>query len=197
MDYKTWIGIITVGIAFFSYIPYFRDTFAGKTKPHVFSWLIWAVLTGIGFFGQIADNAGPGAWVTGFTTAVLTIFVILFVLGKRGEKNIMLVDWLSLIGAGIALLFWYLTKGPLLSVILITLIDAFGFFPTFRKSFNKPNEETAITFFLSGFKFVLAFFALNKVSLVTFLYPASLIFMNWLFVAMLIIRKHQLYGSKG
>lgn len=187
---KTTLGIIATVIALVAYIPYFRNIFSGKTKPHAFSWLVWGSLTAIGFAGQVAENAGPGAWVTGFT-AFVCFFIFMAALVK-GEKDIVLIDWLSLLGAGFALLFWWITQGPLLSVILITLIDALGFFPTFRKSYYKPEQETAITFALSGLKFVIAIAALENFSVVTWLYPASLVVMNGLFVTMLIIRRKQL-----
>ena len=190
MDSKSVIGILATVIAFVSYIPYFKDIFANKTKPHAFSWLIWGVLTAIGFAGQVADGAGPGAWVTGFT-AIVCFFV--FIAGLiKGRKNIVLVDWLSLIGSGIALLLWPLTQSPLLSVILITVIDALGFFPTFRKSFFRPDEETLITYFLSGFKFLLSLFALSNFTIITSLYPISLVIMNWAFILMLIVRRRTL-----
>ena len=193
MDYKSVIGVTATVIAFISYIPYFKDIFANKTKPHAFSWLVWGILTAIGFAGQVVDGAGPGAWVTGFT-AVICFFI--FIAGVvKGRKNIVLIDWLSLIGAGLALILWYLTKGPSLSVILISVIDALGFFPTFRKSYFKPNEETLITYFLSGFKFLLSLFALSNFTITTSLYPISLVVMNWAFIGMLFIRRKQL--SKG
>lgn len=190
MDYRVLLGILATLIAVYSYIPYFKDIFKGKTKPHAFSWLIWSVLTGIAFFGQLTDNAGPGAWVTGFTAIIC--FAIFLVGLKVGKHNITTIDWISLLGAGISLLFWYSTNSPLISVILITIIDAFGFFPTFRKSFSKPNEETLTTYALSGLKFLIALAALENVSVVTALYPASLVLMNWAFVGMLIIRRRKL-----
>lgn len=142
---KEALGIIAVIIGIIGYFAYFRDIFAGRTKPHAFSWLVWGILTGIGFFGQRADNAGPGAWVTGFTAVVCLIVFILAIF--RGEKQIVLVDWLSLFGAFVAMGLWALTKGPLLSVILVTIIDALGFFPTFRKSYFKPSEKRPFSIF--------------------------------------------------
>jgi hypothetical protein len=148
------------------------------------------VLTGIGFFGQVSGGAGPGAWVSGFT-AIVCIIIFAFALVK-GKRNIAMVDWLFLAGAGIALYFWYLTKNPFISVILISVIDALGFLPTFRKSYFKPYEETLSTYALSGFKFVISLIALNTFSVVTAFYPASLVFMNWLFVGLVIVRRNQL-----
>lgn len=190
MDYKDMLGLLAVIIAFLSYIPYFKDILANKTKPHAFSWLVWGILTGIAFFGQIAGGGGPGAWVTGFT-AIICVIIFLFGL-TRGRKNIVLIDWLSLLACGIALVLWFITKGPLLSVILITLVDAIAFLPTFRKSYMKPGEETAKTYLLSGFKFVISLFALNSFSVITALYPLSLVLMNWIFVGLLVIRRKQL-----
>ena len=184
------LGIISVIVALLGYIPYFRDIFRGKTKPHAYSWLVWSSLTWIAFTGQILNKGGAGAWVTGFTALVcLTIF---FLALKKGEKNITSSDKLSLLGAGFALLLWYVTSDPLFSVILVIIIDALGgFYPTFRKSYNKPQEETIITYFLSGLKFAIALMALQSYSIITYLYPIFLVLINWTFVVMLIIRRRQ------
>ena len=189
IELKSILGTIAIIIALIGYVPYFRDIFRGKTKPHAYSWLVWSSLTGIAFFGQILYKGGAGAWVTGFTAIVS--FTIFFLALKKGEKNITSSDKLSLFGAGFALLLWYLTSNPLIAVILIIIIDSLGFYPTFRKSYHKPHEETMLTFFLSGLKFAIAIVALQNYSVVTYLYPASLVLMNWVFVGFLIIRRRQ------
>jgi hypothetical protein len=186
---KTALGILATVMAFVSYIPYIRNMLSGKTKPHAFSWLVWGMLTAIAFVGQVSEGAGPGAWVTGFTACV-SFFIFVTAL-RTGEKDIAKSDWLSLVGAGIAMLLWWATSDPLIAVILITVIDALGFFPTFRKSYHKPYEETAITFAISGLKFVVAIIALENLTPTTWLYPASLVLMNGIFVVMLLIRRKQ------
>lgn len=191
---KAFLGIIATLLALYSYVPYFRDIFAGKTKPHAFSWLVWFFLTAIAFTAQIKDNGGAGAWVTGFTALVaFTIFIAAI---TRGEKNITRSDWLCLAGSFMAMGLWAVTNSPLIAIILITIIDALGFAPTFRKAFYKPHEETMITFALSAVKFVIAIAALSNYSIITVLYPASLVLMNGLFVALLITRRKQLGITK-
>lgn len=187
MDYKSIIGVTAVIISIVGVIPYFKDILAGKTKPHAFSWLVWGILTGIGFAGQVAGGAGPGAWVTGFSS--LTCFVIFIAGVVKGRTNIVLLDWLSLLGAGIALILWYVTENPLYSIILIIIIDAFGFYPTVRKSYYKPYEETLIFYFLNGFKMFISLFALSNYTLTTLLYPIYLIAADWLFITMLHFRR--------
>jgi hypothetical protein len=190
MGYRGIIGFVATVIALISYVPYFRDIFARKTKPHAFTWLIWGVLTGIAFVGQLSGHAGPGAWVTGFTAIICIAIAAIAAVG--GERNIARLDWIALTGAGIALAVWFLTRGPLLSVILITIIDNIGFIPTLRKSYYRPAEETMSTFVMSGLKWVLGILALEHISLTTALFPFSIVVASWLFVVMLLVRRNQL-----
>lgn len=46
-------------------------------------------------------------------------------------------------------------------------------------------------YFLSGLKFVLALLSLETLSLLTTLFPLSLVLMNWLFVAMLLVQRRR------
>ena len=187
-EYKIFFTIISIFIGLLGYAFYYKDIFRGKTKPHAFSWLVWSLLAGIAFFGQISDQGGIGAWVSGFTTIVsFSIFIIAL---WKGENNITLSDKLSLSGAGVALFLWYVTNNPFASIILITVIYTFGgFYPTVRKSYSKPQEETILTYFFDGIKWLIALFALENYSVITSLYPLAAFCMNSIFVGLLIIRR--------
>lgn len=191
--YKPVLGSIALLVAFVSYVPYIKNIFVGKTKPHAFSWLVWGILNGIAFAGQMHDKGGAGAWSVGLTAAVM--FFIFSVSLKRGEKDIRPFDWFCLISALLSLIPWLLTNDPLVSVILITIIDALGFLPTVRKSYKKPHQETLVTFMLSIIKYSLVVIALQKYTAVTVLFPLSLVVMNALFVGMLVIRRKQIVAN--
>lgn len=190
---KTFLGILAILIGLYGYIPYFRNIFAGKTKPHAFSWFVWFLLTAIAFFAQIAGKGGAGAWVTGFT-ALVSLFITITAL-KVGRKNIVPLDWLFFVGSLASLVLWAVTKNPVGSVILITIIDALAFIPTFRKSYHKPDEETALTYTLSSLKFAVSLAALSVVTVTTALYPLSLVITNGLFVGMVLWRRQSLKVS--
>lgn len=190
MGYRDIIGVLATIIALVSYVPYFRDIVAHRTKPHAFTWLIWGVLTTIAFVGQLYGHAGPGAWVTGFTA--LVCIAIAVIAAFSGTREIVPLDWIALGGAAVALSLWFLTRGPLLSVILITIIDNLGFVPTLRKSYSRPHEETMSTFALSGFKWVLGLIALEHFTLITALFPLAIVVASWLFVVMLLVRRRKL-----
>lgn len=190
MDIKIILALIAIVMTLVGYFYYFRDIFAGKTKPHAYSWLVWALLTAIAFAGQLHDNGGPGSYVTGVTAAIS--FFIFFLAIKRGEKDITRSDRAYLIMAILAIIPWLLTNDPVISVILISIIDFLGFIPTIRKSYHKPHEETLIHYVLAGLKFVLAIIALDHYSITTWFYPASLVAANLFFVVMLILRRKKI-----
>lgn len=190
MNIKVAIAAISILMTLAGYFYYFRDIFRGKTKPHAYSWLIWALLTAIAFVGQLSDNGGAGSYVTGVTAFVS--FIIFFLALSRGEKNATRSDLVYLVASLLAIVPWLLTNDPVSSVILISIIDFLGFLPTIRKSWSKPYEETLIHYVFAGLKFVLAIIALENYSIITWFYPASLVAANLFFVVMLIIRRKQL-----
>ena len=193
-DSTVILGLVATLISLIGFILYFKNIFAGKTMPHAFSWLIWAILTGIAFVAQVVEGAGPGAWAMGITSvACFAIFILSLLKGKR---QFVLFDWISLVAAFVALFLWWFTKEPTLSIILIALTDGVGFLPTFRKAFYYPYEDTAITFAFEGLKYFISLFALEAITISTWLYPASLVLMNWLFVTFLLIRRKQVKATK-
>lgn len=192
-DYKIILGFITLGIATVSYSFYFRDIFLGKTKPHAFSWFAWSVLSGTVFIAQLLGNAGPGAWITGFTA--VACFAVSVIASFKNEEPFKIFDWVSLLAALAALILWRFTGQPAVAVLLVSAAYCFGFLPTFRKGYQKPFQETVATFALNSLKFGISIFALNSLSVNTWLYPATLFASNGLFVIMLLARREQIKNN--
>jgi hypothetical protein len=184
---KEILGFITVALALVGFFPYFRDILKGKTKPHLFTYLIWTVVTFLAFFGQVAAGAGPGAWTTG-TMALLTVGVLALSF-KYGTEDIKKVDAIFLAVALLAIVPWWLTHNPTLSVVIATIVDVCAFFPTIRKTFNDPSSETLISYVLNLFRHSLALFALSTFALATYIYPAALLFMNVIMVFVIVTEK--------
>lgn len=189
------LAVISVAIVLYQYIPYVISVFKGKTRPHIFSWFIWGVLTAIAFFGQVVDDAGPGAWVTGFTAAGCLLICMLCY--KYGEKTITRSDWISFICGLAAIPLWLVTNNPLTAMLVITVVDALAFYPTLRKSWHKPYEELLQTYALSGTKFLLAIFALENFTPTTWLYPVSLVLMNYGFCVIILWRRNSLKNDRS
>ena len=189
-EFKNFLGIAATILVFIGYIPYLRDIVRGKTKPHIYSWFLWGFVTLIAFALQFNAGAGSGSFVT-LAAAIMCLAVIgLGFVYKSGVK-IVLIDTVFLILAIVALVLWLVAKQPVLSIILTTLVDLFGFAPTIRKSWNEPFTETLSFYYLNTFRFGLALMALQKYSIVTALYPISWLVVNGLFAMMLVARRRQ------
>ena len=169
---------------------YIASILRHQTRPHLFTWTVWTLLSGIGFFAQLHDHAGPGAWALGITT-VCTLIISLLCL-KYGDKHFTRGDKIALGASLTAILPWLLTDDPLGSVILISLIDLVAFYPTIRKSWGKPDQEHLGGYNLASLKFMLSFPAMSAYSLNTVLYPAVIIAANSAFVVMCLIRRKAL-----
>jgi hypothetical protein len=70
---KDFLAIIAAILAVAGNLPYIRDAFTHRVKPHPFTWLVWTIVSAIVFFGQLAKGAGIGALPAG----VAEIFTII------------------------------------------------------------------------------------------------------------------------
>ena len=184
------LGAVSIILAALSLIPYFISVLSGRTRPHMFSWAIWTVLTAIAFMVQWTSGAGPGAWATAFSAVgCLAILIAAF---WHGERHITRSDWATFIAALLAIPIWLLTENAALAAIWVTVIDGLGFYPTFRKSWFKPHEEMVSSHAISMVKHVFSILALNQIFIATAFYPAALIGLNFALVTMIIFRRRYL-----
>ena len=180
-------GTLSTFLAIVAYVPYFLSMVRGSTRPHVFSWVLWTLLTWIIFAAQAAAGAGPAAWSTG-VTALFCIAITAAAL-RYGEKNITRTDWAALTAGLFTIPLWVWTKDPTASAVLATAVDLVAFYPTFRKSWHKPREEMVFAHSVSLIKHALCLPALVTVSLATTVYPAALLVANIALVSMIIMRR--------
>ncbi len=177
-----------IGIACF--VPYLRDIFKHKTKPHSYTWLIWTILQVTGVAAMLAAGAGIG--ITSLAIgATLCGFIFLLSL-KYGTRDITLFDTLCLIAALGVLAIYFFLRDPLFSIIAVTAIDFIGFMPTFRKAYVDPHSETASNYALSALSSLLALGALQVISVTTALYLVSLVITNGACAAIIIMRRKKI-----
>lgn len=179
------LGIVLTIVA---YVPYIRSIQAGTIKPHVFSWVIWGLSTLIVFTAQLAGGGGLGAWPIG-VSAVITIYVAILAFIKKSDATITRSDWAFLMVALVSLPIWVVTEDPLWAVVILTLVDLFGFGPTFRKAYWKPYEEQLLFFGLMAARNVISIGALEVYSTTTVLFPAATGAACLIFIMMVLIRR--------
>src|SRR3990167_3221068 len=146
MDVKIILTVISTAIGVVSFFPYLRDTFSLKTKPHAYTWLIWAITQGTAVFGIWHGGGGWGA--LNLTIGTLFVIVVFLFSIKYGTKNITKSDTAILVAALLAIIIWWRLDQPLISVIMVSMIDVIGYIPSFRKSYQEPWSETLISWIL-------------------------------------------------
>ncbi|AOK53158.1 hypothetical protein WT15_19585 [Burkholderia stagnalis] len=186
-------GVVGSAVSLLAAIPYGLAIFRRAVRPHLFTWLIWSVVTAIAAAGQWAAGAGPSAWCTAAiaATCFLTFVASIF----RGERGWTLSDWVFLGAALSAIPVWVLTKDPTASICLVTLIELAGLGPTVRKTFRDPWSESLVYFALCVVKYALAVLALRTWSVAVALYPIVNIAASIGVCMLMIVRRRVLSGA--
>ncbi|WP_175688730.1 hypothetical protein [Burkholderia anthina] len=189
-DAASVLGVIGSAVSLLAAIPYALALYRRTVRPHLFTWLVWSVVTAIAAAGQFAAGAGPSAWctaaiaVTCFLTFVASIF--------RGERGWTRVDWFFLCAALSAIPLWMLTDDPTISICLVTLIELAGLGPTVRKTLHDPWSESLAYFALCVLKYALALLALSRWNVAVAFYPSVNIIASIGIGALMIVRRQAL-----
>lgn len=186
-DWREILSGIAVAIAVFSYLKYIQSILQWRIQPHVFSWGIWALTTGIAFFAQVAGGGWWWAAQNGITF-LICIFVAFLALNfeKRGKFDIL--DWWSLFLAFLAIGIWIYTKNPFYGSLFAMLADLIGYIPTMRKVWKNPNSEPRWYYFLMNIKHGLSLIALSAYTWTTMIFSTSVIIINFALIGVQIIR---------
>ncbi len=186
---KGSLAIIAALLAVAGNLPYLWDILKGRVKPHPYTWLVWSMVSGIIFFGQLAKGAGVGVIPTA-ASEIFTLIIFLFSL-KYGFRGITKTDTAFLILALIGIGLWLLTKDPTPSVIIAVSIDLIAFVPTLRKTWLHPSTETPLLFGSNVVRHILALFSLQAYNIATTLHSIAMITTNTLMTLMILLRKPQ------
>jgi len=171
-------------------LPYLYDIFKGKTRPHAYTWLLWAITQTIAFAGIVHGGGGIGALGLGIgTVLVISVFIISL---RFGTRNITFSDKVFLVSGILALLVWLILDSPIAAVILVSAIDLIGYAPSFRKSFNNPWSETTKTWFIFVVANIFAILAMQNYNLLTLLYIVTISTANFSLAVFCLIRRKQI-----
>ena len=159
-----------------SSVPYIRDILKGKTKPERATWFIWSVLMIIAFFAQVASG---GTFSTLLTVGDTIVVIVIFILSiKHGMAGWMMRDKLALVGAGISLILWYFTKNPAIALLIVIFIDFLGAWLTIVKSYENPQSETMVSWFISSVAGLLGVLAVGEMNFILLAFPLYICLIN-------------------
>lgn len=163
-------GVLAGVVSVVDGLPYIRDTWAGITRPHRGTWLIWSVLAIVAFSAQAAQG---GAWslVLVATQALFTTTICVLSL-RRGEGGMSRGDASMLVLAGAGVVGWGISSKPLVATACVVFADSLGVAMMLPKTWRDPHSETLMTFALAGVAGVLGAAAVGRADVDLLLYPA-------------------------
>jgi hypothetical protein len=184
---KDILAVIAAIIAIAGNLPYIRDAFTKRVKPHPYTWLVWTIVSAIVFFGQIAKGAGIGALPSG-VAEIFTVIIFLFSL-QYGFKYVKKTDTYFLVAALLGIIPWLIFDNPTISIIIAVTIDLIAFVPTLRKTYLHPETETPILYGSNVLRHVLTLFSLQAYNIATMLHSIAMIITNTTMVGLILKKK--------
>lgn len=173
-----------------AYAIYLRGIFKNTVKPHAFTFLVWSLILSINFLIQIFSGVGIGSIL--LATNLLGCGIVFICCIAKGYDEHDNIDIACLVLGILAIILWVITKTPLYAAILSCVIDVLAFTPSFRKSFRKPGEDSAVTFFVSGFEYLFSIPAYKVFSFLVLLYPVCVLSLDFGYAIMIVIRRMQM-----
>ncbi|MDD9912227.1 MAG: hypothetical protein OXR68_02880 [Alphaproteobacteria bacterium] len=190
MDEYSIFALAAIGLAAIRYGTYLYTIYQGKTKPHAFTWLLLGSVTSVGTWAQFEMGAGPSTWAMGFIA--LTSLFIATLSFFIGEKDYTKSDWVALIVCFMAIPIWKMTDNAIWAVTIVVIIDILSYWPTIRKSYNKPHTEPPISAVISGVRYLFVILAVPEPNFGNMMYPFYLLLVDWGFALYIVIRRWQL-----
>lgn len=173
IDIRWLCSMSAVALTFVVYIPYIWAILIGRTRPHIFSWMIWSVTTLFIFVAQINNQGGMGAYAIGLSGLISLIIAGLGCI-KGSHRALQRIDWLILVLCVLVIIWWRLTFNPVVSVLLFTVVSVIGYLPTALKAWVHPFEEEVPFYVIMAIRYGLSVVALEHYALVTLLFPMTM-----------------------
>lgn len=190
MNFSVFLIALALVSNTLAYYIYIKKIVQGKLKPHTLTYFVWTIIIGINLLLQLFEGVGFG------TLLILTNFLGCLLVSVSGifkyKTEYTKFDFICVILAIFAILLWILTKTPLYSVILSCIIDFLALLPSFKKSFSKPYDDSAIIFLVSGFEYLFSFPSYQVFSFLVLAYPVCVLSLDFLYSIFIFIRRRQL-----
>ena len=202
MNVSELLGQAAAIMALVAAVPYIRSILQGRTKPNRASWLIWVMVNYSLVFSYHFSGATTTIWIN--MVYVITSSAVFLLSLKYGVGGYTRLDIFCLVGATLGLLLWWLTNNPVTALYLNVLMDAFGFLPTLKKGYLKPQTENKLAWTISAFANVLNVLALTTWQFRIAFFPVYNLIFNTIMAVLLygIVQKptrhrsskHRLFG---
>lgn len=190
------IVYFSIFVSLFAGYFYIRDTLKGKTKPNVISWFIWFLAPAIAGLVSIYNGGGLAILPIFMTTVVPLIVVLISFKNKNSYWELGILDYICLFLSLLAIVVWIFLKEGTLATIFAILADLIAFFPTYIKSYLKPDTETLSSYYAGSINPILSISTLSVFSFNTLGFAVYLFLANLVEIILVLLRRRFLKNKK-
>ncbi len=165
---------------------YIRDSYHRKTLPHRFAWIIFLILSIVGFASQAALGASASLIYAGWFVINNIIIVSLSLRKGGGYGGLSVTNIASLILAILGIVLWQTLSSPFAALMCVLIADAIGALLIIIKSYKQPQTETASMWALGIVAAALTMFSVGELNW-PLLAPSIYLFIASTFVVVAII----------
>lgn len=147
-----WLVLLSAAISLSGAFAYIRDMLAGKSKPNLVTWGLWAFAPLIATGAALSANADGWATVRIFMSGFGPLLI--FIGGLFISQSYWKLTWFDYACGAlsvVALGAWLVADSPVLAILLAAIADLFAALPTIIKAWKYPETETLYTYFVGLF----------------------------------------------
>jgi hypothetical protein len=181
---------LSVGFDLLGNVPYLFQVAKGTVKTHPFTWLIWTLLTFIMAIVQYNEGAGGGSWLLINTTIFNTIITTLAF--RSNAARIDAKDYAVLVVCILCFPLYFYFQQPILTAIVITLVDSISFIPMIRKSFKSPHDESIAFQCFMVLAYISSLLAMEAYSISTCLFPVAMVLMHGITAVIIVVFRRKI-----
>ncbi len=190
------LGLTATIIGIIGAIPYLRDTYKKKTKPHRFAWLIFLILSTIALASQF--SLGARASLIFYSWFVVNN-LLLFGLSLRknaGYGDVNRLNVFCFILAIFAILLWKSTDSALLALICVLVADGIGAVLILVKAYKHPRTETMAMWALGSIATFMNVLAVGSTKIELLAAPIQVFLFNVGIVVAILLGRSLDHGKK-
>lgn len=197
MEKELLFALISTAIYLIWVIPYWRDIVSGRTTMHIFTYWLWWILVSFNVLVLLKNSEHYALIPSGLMWISLTWATLLWFFHLK-KIIINWFDWVCLSLWIFLIIYWFLSKNILNTVILTLIIDFIAFLPTFKKWWLQPWTESILIYFMSAIGQIATLLSLSWFQdIENALFWWYLFFANLIFFFMVALRRYYLKWWKS
>jgi hypothetical protein len=190
------VAITLAGYAYYVWQMYPQAGYP-TVKPEPLTWALFGFLTSAGWIVQQAQGGAAGSWCLGVTA--LACFVIALWSYLKFDWTFDRLHMRVAIGALVLFVFSFAMRNEpayaTLSAVAAAFADFVSYFPSVRKAYHLPREESVTNLIFNSVKAIPALLALDVYNVATTVYLLMLAVTNGAFALYLVYRRHQVHRT--